>query len=148
MESYTAFKIVSGLKPSPFTVNPSLCLHENLKRESILIRGKARGACELDNKQVLGRELEVCPSSSTTAAWPLCKWGSRCTICRGRKLGKVLRDGQISTLCLGETGETSTVALCVLLPSNDNSHYLTGLLWGFIELCKVLRTNFGIEKSY
>lgn len=46
MESHSAFKTVPGLTPSPLTVNPFLCLSENLERESSLIRGKARG--ELD----------------------------------------------------------------------------------------------------
>lgn len=49
MESLKAFNIEPGLKPSLFTINPSFCLHENLKSKLVLIRGKAKGACELDS---------------------------------------------------------------------------------------------------
>lgn len=48
MESLKAFKIEPGLKPNLFTIDPPLCLHENLKSKLVSIRGKARGACELD----------------------------------------------------------------------------------------------------
>lgn len=146
MESYTTFKIEPGLKPSLFYCQPlTLPTWEPEKRVRFDKR-KSKRSMWTGHLAGVRKRTEVCLSSSIRAAWLLCKWDSRCPTCRGSKLRKALRNEQISTVCLGETEEASTVALWVSLSFNDYSTCLTGLLWGgFIDLYKMLRTKLGIE---